>query len=327
MAKFLINLSTYQVEDFNLKTFTIGEQILRMIFRYRRLISDTEPCAKEACPLCLGPHLQKIEFFIKQGKPIHFVLPAFPAKSSNAQKVLGTLPDMGEKICLQFLQSLCDTIQEFYPPGAQITICSDGRVFSDLVGVSDQDVTAYGQEIKNIVNQIGTDTINLFNLEDLFGTISFDEMRQQLTTKYADSLENIRFLVKNDINYLNLFNGIHRFLFEDYLVLQPSKTRSQIRKECKELAYGVIQRSNAWSALVAQQFPQALRFSIHPQPYHSEKIGIHMINTADQWGTPWHNTVVYDGEQYLLMKRSQAESMGASLVLQNGLPSHFTFIR
>ena len=35
-----------------------------------------------------------------------------------------------------------------YPPGARITICSDGRVFSDLVGVCDKDVTNYGIEIK-----------------------------------------------------------------------------------------------------------------------------------------------------------------------------------
>jgi pyoverdine/dityrosine biosynthesis protein Dit1 len=267
--------------------------------------------------------MQKIEFFIEQEKPIHFILPAFPAKSPNRQNVLGSLPDMGERISLQFLQSLCDQIRDIYPPGAQITICSDGRVFSDLVYVNDEDVTAYGREIRNILNEINADAVNVFNLEDLFGELSFDEMRQKLVLEYADSIETIRFQVKNDPNERNLFNGIHRFLFEDYLVLQPFKSRNKIRVESKKSAYGVIQRSHAWSALVAKQFPQALRFSIHPQPYHSEKIGIHMIKTFDAWGTPWHNVAVYDGEQFLLMKRNQAEKMGASLLFHNDEPSHF----
>ena len=305
------------------KSKVIGERILKYIFQYRRLSSDTESCAQEPCSMCLSPHLPKIGFFIEQKKPIHFILPAFPAKSPNKRNVLGSLPDMGERISLQFLQFLCEQIKDIYAPGAQITICSDGRVFSDLVYVKDEDVTAYGREIKNILNDIGASAINVFNLEDLFGELSFDEMRQKLVHNYADSIENIRFQVKNNPNERNLFNGIHRFLFEDYLVLKPFKSRNKIRSESKKASYAVIQRSHAWSTLVAKQFPQALRFSIHPQPYHSEKIGIHMIKTFDAWGTPWHNVAVYDGEQFLLMKRSQAEKLGASLVLEKNCPSHF----
>ncbi|MDJ0716904.1 MAG: isocyanide synthase family protein [Prochloraceae cyanobacterium] len=305
------------------KSKVIGEQLLKHIFCYRRLSSNRGCCAQEPCRMCLAPHLPKIEFFIKQKKPIHFILPAFPAKSSNKQKVLGPLPDMGERISLQFLQSLCDRIRDIYAPGAQITICSDGRVFSDLVCVKDEDVTAYGREIKNILDDINADAIDVFNLEDLFGELSFDEMRQKLILNYAESIETIRFQVKNDPDKRNLFNGIHRFLFEDYLVLQPFKSRNKIQTESKKSAYGVIQRSNAWSVAIAEKFPQALRFSIHPQPYHSEKIGIYTIETKDAWGTPWHNVAVYDGKKFLLMKRSQAESMRASLVWHNDRPSHF----
>ncbi|NEO31327.1 MAG: L-tyrosine/L-tryptophan isonitrile synthase family protein [Symploca sp. SIO3C6] len=305
------------------KSKMIGEQILNHLFCYRRLWSETDPCAQEPCSSCLVPHLQKIESFIEQEKPIHFVLPAFPAKSPNKTKVLGSLPDMGEKISLQFLQSLCVQIQDFYAPGAQITICSDGRVFSDLVCVNDEDVTAYGKELKNILDDIGADAINIFNLEGIFAGLSCDDIRQKLVLNYADSLETIRCRVKNDPNERNLFNGIHRFLFEDYLFLQPSKSRNRLRNESKKSAYGVIQRSHAWSDLIAEQFPHTIRLSIHPQPVHSEKIGIHMIKTQDAWATPWHNVAVYDGKQFLLMKRSEAESMGASLVWCNNRPSHF----
>lgn len=37
-----------------------------------------------------------------------------------------------------------DQIREIYAPGAKVTICSDGRVFSDLVAVTDENVTLYG---------------------------------------------------------------------------------------------------------------------------------------------------------------------------------------
>ena len=305
------------------KSRMIGEQVLKLVFRHRRLLSDTDPCAEEPCPMCLAPHLQKVEFFMEQGKPLHFVIPAFPVKSPNPQKVLSRLPDMGEQIALQFLQSLCEQIRELYTPGARITICSDGRVFSDLIHVSDEDVTTYSQELRKTLDEIGADAIDLFNLEDFFGELSFDEMRQQLDLDYADSLENLRNLVKNDFSYRQLFNGIHRFLFEDHLFLQASKSRNKLRAECKEFAYGVIQRSNAWSSLVGKQFPHAIRLSIHPQPYHSEKIGIQLLESSDVWGTPWHNVAVYDGKQFQLMKRSEAESIGASLVWRNNRPSHF----
>lgn len=308
----------------SIKLKTIGEDILKLIFRYRRLLQNTLSHSVEELPYpWLTSHMHKVEFFIKNEQPIHFILPAFPAKSPNPQKVLGTLPDMGEQISLQFLQSLCSQIREIYAPGARLTICSDGRVFSELVGVKDENVTAYSQALKNMLGEIGADAISLFKLEDVFGRISFDEMRQQLALHYAESLESIRARVKSDPSYRQLFNGIHRFLFEDYLVLQPSQSRSQLRAKCKELTYGLIQRSNAWSALITKQFPCALRLSIHPQPYHSEKIGIHMIKTLDEWGTPWHNAAVYDGEKFLLVKRSVLDSLGASLVWKNGRPSHF----
>jgi len=273
--------------------------------------------------MCLAPHLSKIELSIEHREPIHFILPAFPVKSPNPQKVLSRLPDMGERIALQFLQSLCDQIRDFYTPGARITICSDGRVFSDLIYVTDEDVTTYSQGLRNMLAEVGADAINLFNLEDVFSGLSFDEMRRQLVLNHANPLENLRDLVKNDLNHRSLFNGIHRFLIEDHLFLQASKSRNKLRAECKELAYGVIQRSNAWSALVGKQFPHALRLSIHPQPCHSDKIGIHLVKSPDVWGTPWHNVAVHDGKQFLLMKRSEAENMGASLVWSNQRPSHF----
>jgi pyoverdine/dityrosine biosynthesis protein Dit1 len=106
-------------------------------------------------------------------------------------------------------------------------------------------------------------------------------------------------------------------------VLRPNESRNKIRESSKELAYKTIQRSNAWSRLVAEQFPGSLRLSIHPQPLHSSKIGIHMVGTKDNWLTPWHGVVVDTGKGLMLVKREEAERMNASLVMRKQRPSHF----
>lgn len=68
---------------------------------------------------------------VKNNTPIKLVLPAFPAKSPNrVDKVLGYLPDLGEELALAHLDGMCETIAEFYGPGAEVHIASDGIVYS-----------------------------------------------------------------------------------------------------------------------------------------------------------------------------------------------------
>lgn len=72
---------------------------------------------------------------IEHGKPIRMVLPAFPAKSPSRDKTLSHLPDHGEELALRNLNELCKRIGQIYEPGARIVICSDGRVFADVVRI------------------------------------------------------------------------------------------------------------------------------------------------------------------------------------------------
>ena len=67
----------------------------------------------------------------------------------------------------------------------------------------------------------------------------------------------------------------------------------------------------------------ALRFSIHPQPAHSDKIGILLADAEDAWLTPWHAVAVRSKGKIRLMHREQAERLGARLVERDGRPSHF----
>ncbi|HYY99575.1 MAG TPA: L-tyrosine/L-tryptophan isonitrile synthase family protein, partial [Pyrinomonadaceae bacterium] len=136
-----------------------AERILRTLFRHRRLQPCAGACAENPCAQCLGLHLPKVRRFVVNGEPVHMLLPAFPAKSPNTSKVLGRLPDMAEELALGFLEGVCGEIKEFYAPGARVTICSDGRVFSDLVGVADSDVTEYGREVGSMLGRLGAESL------------------------------------------------------------------------------------------------------------------------------------------------------------------------
>jgi pyoverdine/dityrosine biosynthesis protein Dit1 len=68
---------------------------------------------------------------VKAGNPVPMCLPAFPFKSPNSTlKTLGKLPDKGEEIALAHLNGLCSAIGDIYPPGAKLTIISDGLVYN-----------------------------------------------------------------------------------------------------------------------------------------------------------------------------------------------------
>jgi pyoverdine/dityrosine biosynthesis protein Dit1 len=66
-----------------------------------------------------------------------------------------------------------------------------------------------------------------------------------------------------------------------------------------------------------------VRLSIHPQPCHAEKIGIYLVDTRDNWLTPWHGVAVETQGRFALMKRHEAEALGARVVYRDGRPSHF----
>lgn len=298
-------------------------RILQTLFRHRRLQPGGGTCVDDPCEQCLALHLPKVRRWIATSEPIHFLLPSFPAKSPNLKKVLGTLPDMAEELALRFLEKVCAEITDLYSPGARISICSDGRVFSDLVGVSDEDVTSYGLELKLMLERIGARSLDVFRMEDLFDTADHFAMREQLCIHYADSLMAVEERIRAHEHHRLIFNGIQRFLFEDRLAMTTEKSRTQLRNECKELTHRVIQRSDGWSRLISECFPTALRLSIHPQNVHGEKIGILLGEANDTWLTPWHGVAVKQHETFTLMRRHEAEALGARVVEQHGRPSHF----
>jgi pyoverdine/dityrosine biosynthesis protein Dit1 len=314
--------------DFAVRT---AQEILSEIMRFRRTPQTHQNC-DTTCPACHSPHLDKIISAIRSGTAVTLVLPAFPGKSPNLSKVLGALPDMAEQLALQFLDQLCERIQAIYAPGARIILCSDGRVFSDVVGMLESDVTEYQDQLDTMIADLGLTNLSTFNLDELSDGRDFVIMRRELMEKFGAPQELLKEKVQRGAKPMSLpedeeanrmYCGITRFLVEDSTFPGQTKTRTAIQKECKAKAYEVIRRSNAWSELISEQFPDAVRLSIHPQACGAKKLGIRLIGN-ESWMTPWHGVAVKVENEFVLLKRKEAEALGAQLVLsRDGRPSHF----
>ncbi|PQQ27939.1 L-tyrosine isonitrile synthase [Photorhabdus hindustanensis] len=311
----------------NVSVNDISMQILCELLQYRRHLTDSEKNTDQEREIVKTVQLPRIEYFIKKKKPIEFILPAFPTKSPNRNKVLGTSPDMAERLSLIFLNSLCQRIQLYYPPGARIIICSDGHVFGDLIHVSDTVISQYHEDIKQLLHEMGAINLSTFNLNDdkelCEHSDDFNLQRQMLIKHYARTEESIKEELLQNSDGLQLYRAVTRFLYEDSLLPGYTGSNNALQKDAKQRAVGVIQRSWAWGSLLDTHFPKAIRLSIHPQPASSIKLGIHMMPTRDDWLTPWHGVAANVNGQFILMKHKEVQMMGGKLVNIHGKPSHY----
>ncbi|MEU7137441.1 isocyanide synthase family protein [Streptomyces sp. NPDC046261] len=294
----------------------IASRVLGLLLPYHR---TTEPGPPD--PGAHPRQLRQIRRFTDAGLPVLFTLPGFPCKSPNPAKVLGHLPDEGERLSLGFLDRLCARVGEIYAPGARMLICSDGHIFGDLIGVPDAHIDAYGDGLRALIRDEGLRHLETFDMRHVHGDADYDTKRALVTEAYAPSPDALRALVRGDEETARLYRGITRFLVEDTAGF--TGTRSALQRECRRRAYGVIARSRAWGDLIAHCHPHSVRLSIHPQRPGAAKFGIRLLESADAWATPWHTAVLRDaGGAARLVRRADAEKLGR-LVLRDGRPSHF----
>ncbi|MEV6833355.1 isocyanide synthase family protein [Streptomyces sp. NPDC051133] len=295
---------------------SIATEILNLLLPHHRT-TDRVPAPAEAFP----HQLRRIAAFVRDGAPIVFTLPGFPCKSPNPTKVLGHLPDQGERLSLTFLNTLCTQIERIYSPGAHVIICSDGHAFGDLIGVPDDHIDAYADDLRIQMGRMDLHRLSVFDLRDVLGDLPHDTKRTHIHERYAPTLEALRAETRADDQALALYRGITRFLVED--TADWTGTRSALQRGCRQRAYGVIQRSRAWGALIAEQHPRAVRLSIHPQPIGAPKFGIRLLDAPDAWTTPWHSTALHRRDDtWTLLPHRQAIPRGR-LMMQDGRPSHF----
>lgn len=114
------------IDIFDKPTTKLALRILDIIQGYGQNVSPSDvPWAGKT------KFLPIVEEHVIKNESIPMVLPAFPFKSPNRkEKVIGSLPDLGEELALMHLNGLCESIAEIYEPGATVVITSDGLVYN-----------------------------------------------------------------------------------------------------------------------------------------------------------------------------------------------------
>ncbi|WP_175581346.1 L-tyrosine/L-tryptophan isonitrile synthase family protein, partial [Pseudonocardia sp. Ae356_Ps1] len=95
-----------------------------------------------------------------------------------------------------------------------------------------------------------------------------------------------------------------------------------LQRRSRERGYRVVARSNAWSALVADRFPDGVRLSIHPHPAGSSKLGVRLVPADDTWTTPWHSCAVRGRDGTWSLQRADRARRSGGLVSRAGRPDH-----
>ena len=125
--------------------------------------------------------------------------------------------------------------------GARLTIASD-------------DVNAHQAGIAEIIAAEGLGSLALFSLGDVYEDADADT---RLIDHYAPGLDALQARAEQHRRHQAAFAAVRREGADDQ-------------------AWEVIRRREAWGALVAEAFPEAIRLSVHPQFDVSEQIGVHL---------------------------------------------------
>lgn len=255
--------------------------------------------------------IDKVKYFTDRYIKIECILPAFPCKSSNINKVGGVDPDKGEELALRRLIQITEQARQLYPPGLKIWIVSDGHVFSDCIGVDDDIVDHYTSKLHALYEKCkeeeNSDSIGFCGLNDLFfngiSSESFDptwikgyhilhytgtkissvsDASRQILMKGCDTDDGT---LRKDINIpnhprLHLYRGFSRFMMEDLALLPyfQDHSRKGFKKAIAKIAFNMIKRNDAYSNLVELMFPHHMRISIHAHKNSGPKFGVKVIS-------------------------------------------------
>ncbi|CRL23940.1 Pyoverdine biosynthesis [Penicillium camemberti] len=249
---------------------------------------------------------EKLKINITANQPITMVLPAFPWKSPNQDKVLGYGADLGEEIGLAKLNHLCEEISKVYPYGARLILICDGPVYNDLVGVPDDEYYDYGIELRKIAQKKHfsciqfTRLMNLLELGDGEKISKADYLRLASTCReklmsptYFDPTFDIDHELGTNpdtkTTYQSYFSRISEDLkwakgFDPLVATDPTLYATEV----SQMAKTMINRLIAYEAVINATLGKYIRLSIHPS-LGRNKISIPLLRQGDMFGDmPWH---------------------------------------
>ncbi|EQK99744.1 Pyoverdine biosynthesis [Ophiocordyceps sinensis CO18] len=313
-----------------------SSKILQIIQRYRLNKSAHVPVKSAEGGLGF---LATIYSYVRAGQVVAMCLPAFPFKSpNNSTKTLGRLPDRAEEMALAHLNGICLAIGDMYPPGAQITIVSDGLVYNDLLGVPDRDVWAYGETVRAMAADRGFDKIAFSRLRHLV-ELSLPESLDEMT--YVANASNFRRALLNDFGSADwewkevsqnedvclTYRGYIKFLetdLKDVYPISEGRSKKKYKRGIEYIAKQMLARGDAFARAVREKYKNHVRLSIHAST-GATKLSISLLPTTTMYTTPWHCAVAIkiDGTVVTGMRSEFDADEAMELVYEHGRPSYF----
>ncbi|RMZ79883.1 hypothetical protein DV736_g6676, partial [Chaetothyriales sp. CBS 134916] len=316
----------------------IARRVLDVLQAYGR---HTE-CNNENKPNWLGREkfLPRVEQYVRNQQPVRMILPSFPWKSINRiDKVTGALPDLGEALALDRLNALCLNIGEVYEHGAEVHIATDGLVFNDLVGISDDDTWEYSVALMDMAAKKGFTRIKLLRVMDFLGYTEgkspltkdeylsvVDKSRAELDSQFGNPDKDVRQMIQTDEDTLTTYRGFIRFLETDLRyssVAAHSRSGHQYRRIVKEVAMKMMMRAESFTKIIQAKCPEYVRLSIHPSR-GTVKLSVPLLvekhNPKSFPRTPWHSSiaVALDGSYRSVHSKDVRETH--DLVTKDGRP-------
>ncbi|KAJ5341552.1 hypothetical protein N7541_010676 [Penicillium brevicompactum] len=285
--------------------------------------------------------VDKLKTDIAANQPITMVLPAFPWKNPNQDKVLGEGIDLGEELGLAKLNHLCEDISKVYPYGARLILICDGPVYNDLVGVSDEEYYEYGMQLRHMAREKQFSSIQFTRLMDLMGLgegekISKAEYLRLVSICREKLMSPAYFDPKFDIEHELNTNPDTKSTYDSYFArisedlkwskwLDPVIAQDQVlyAAEVSKMAKTMINRLIAYESVINAALGKHIRLSIHPS-IGRNKISIPLLRQGDQFGDmPWHASVVVLSNGNVKTGCSREFRKLYDIVMKNGRPYYF----
>ncbi|KAI8933828.1 hypothetical protein NX059_009530 [Plenodomus lindquistii] len=277
---------------------------------------------------------------VELNEPIYLLLPGFPFKSPNTRdKVLGVLPDLGEELALKHLNGLCEKIKGAYEHGAICDITSDGLVYNDLLGVTDETVWNFGQAVRQLAHDNNLCNLSFLRLWDLLayeGDFQSKEVylahasniRHELKARFGDprfeadmANTSTSDMQMTHTKYLE-FLGQDLAFNEKHLALSPDQQASNIADTAKEM----MGRWKAFSTALASVSTPYVRLSIHDSG-GKDKLSMAVIPQQEKGSlgaTPWHSTLLIEEDGSMrTMQRHKVDEDVYELIYRHGQPYCF----
>lgn len=265
--------------------------------------------------------IQKMQPYVADNEPIPFVMLGYPFKSMNLRdKVLGTLPDLGEEVSLNNFGRFNDEVKKIYSPGIRMTIASDGLMFNDLMDISDHRVYEYRDIVQDMTRDL---PIEWYTAEDFYSRrLNTSAVRARIEQQFGVSPIKLEQDILNNTDVNMLYRGMIRFMEGD-LAINNYDSGNQLHREAKRMARAMMFRNESYSNLVRTEFKNHIRLSMHPSVNGGEKYSFALIPGDKIKTSPWHSALIQNPDGYETISRKEAEAAKLELVYKHARPYYY----